>query len=73
MYMVTAHNSSFSFLEKRGGRKGVLPYPLFMSAGIFFIESVGQVNGTKARGEVFFMNRFYLLKMLAKRSDKAVG
>jgi hypothetical protein len=66
-------DSSASVLGDVGGGEEVLPKPVVVGVGIFFIEGVGEVNCAKAAGEVLAVDGLYLEDVLAQRGDEAVG
>ncbi len=71
--MMTAGDACFRFGVECWRGKDELPYPLLVGRGIFFIESEGHLNGTKASGQVFLVGGFCLGEVLTYRRNDAVG
>ena len=71
--VMTAGDACFSFGVECWRRKDELPDPFFVGGGVFFVEGEGHLNGTKASGEVFFVDGFCLGEMFAHGDDDTVG
>ena len=71
--VVSASDACFGFGVERWCGEDELPYPFFVSGGVFFVEGEGHLNGTQSTGEVFFMNGLGLDEVFAHGGDDAIG
>ena len=70
--MMTAGNSSTRVFGKISSGKEVLPDPIFVSVFVFAFEGIGQVDGAKAFGEVFYVKGFDVAQVKAQRFNDGI-
>jgi len=70
--MMAAGNSSTRVFGKISGGKEVLPDPIFVGVFVFAFEGIGQVDGAKAFGEVFFVEGFDVAQVKAQRFNDGI-
>ena len=70
--MMAAGNSSTRVFGKISGGKEVLPDPIFVGVFVFAFEGIGQVDGAKAFGEVFYVKGFDVAQVKAQRFNDGI-
>ena len=70
--MMAAGNSSTRVFGKISSGKEVLPDPIFVSVFVFAFEGIGQVDGAKAFGEVFYVKGFDVAQVKAQRFNDGI-
>lgn len=71
--VMAANDSCFGVGVERGGGEDVLPNPLFVGSGDFFVEPIRHVDRAVSAREVFLVDGFYAGEVFFERGDEAFG